>query len=154
MLQTENGPISVEKQVYVNIAGLFDGGRALILDSTLAVVSLGRRCVHEGLSFRKDACGQPDFRDPAGRSVPIVVERDIPYVAASPHVACPAEEAAPVDPEPDVLHGPPDDAAPEAVVGADAADEVAPIDGDEPEESRAAKLRAQAKSITRLLCRR
>jgi len=116
MLQTANGPISVAKQVNVNIAGLSGGARALILDSTPAGVSLGRRCTHEGFSFRWDAYGKPDFRDPAGRQVPIVVERDIPYAVADANHACPAEEAAPVAAEPAALADPPDDPAPEAAV--------------------------------------
>ena len=82
------------------------------------MVSLGRRCKHEGFSFRLDAYGQPDFRDPAGRQVPVAVERDVPYVVADVHVACPAapveEPAAPEVPAlaPDEPASEPDEVVP------------------------------------------
>jgi hypothetical protein len=116
-LQTANGDISVDKRVVFALPGLGFPVNALQLQRTPAVLSLGKRCVEEGWSFRWDAWSkEPTLTDPNGRAVKVYVEGGIPHVSLSqlvesaplhssqdmgllPSPACPSA-AADDDPEP------------------------------------------------------
>eukprot|EP00971_Amphidinium_carterae_P223359 4431878-Amphidinium_carterae.1 len=62
----------------------------LLLDSTLDVLSVGRRCMTEGYSFHWESGKNPYFIDKK-RRISMTVDRYIPYLNDTPEIATPAE---------------------------------------------------------------
>jgi len=99
--------------------------------------------MHEGYSFRWDAGKNPVLVSPTGRSIPIEVDGDIPYVShRAPASAMPAEAASSDDP-PAIGGDPPADPPAE-----DLAIQV------EDDTSKEVRLRAEANSLAHLLTHR
>ena len=79
---TANGKVSSDMGVGMWCASLEEPIFPKILPSTPSVLSLGRRCMHDGYSFAWPAGGKPCLLSPKGKIVPLTVRRDIPYLDA------------------------------------------------------------------------
>ena len=77
-ISTANGIIEVGEEALFRIPKIDRSISALLLESSPSVLSLGKRCMHEGYSFRWDAGKVPVFTSPTGRAIPIEVDGDIP----------------------------------------------------------------------------
>jgi hypothetical protein len=178
-LQTANGDITVDQRVVFALLGLGFPVNALQLHRTPAVLSLGKRCIEEGWSFRWDAWAkEPTFTDPNGKAVKVFVEGGIPHILMSqlledaslreaasppppPTPACPGAPE-PEDPEPPepLEDGWEDDAS--SITGdekdpgeaVEVPEDEAEGDDDVKAAPRADILRAQAVSLPHLLCHR
>jgi len=109
-LQTANGDVSVDRCVDINIPSM-PGVTALVLPQTPAVLSMGRKCLHEGYSFRWDAGQLRVLAAPDGTNVPLCVEGDVPYIdtafLANTSVSAPAIHAEAIEVEPVIPAGAP-----------------------------------------------
>jgi hypothetical protein len=102
-LKTANGNASANKTISFNHRSLEGEITAYIMRSTPTVLSVGKRCMHEGYSFIWLAGKAPFFITPSRNQITLEVINDIPYLPAeesfrTPAVACPAASvvAAPV----------------------------------------------------------
>jgi hypothetical protein len=94
MLLTANGPATVEEIVGVQVGPLRENIDALLLDSTPAVLSVGRRCMVDGYRFVWPPKETPYFIDPDGRRIDMEVDGFVPYIVerrpAAPILKTPA----------------------------------------------------------------
>ena len=89
-LQTANGTISFKRQIDLTLPGLSLPVEALLLPQSPPVLSLGRRRMEQGFSFRWDAGQEPQFLSPDGTLAPLVVKGYIPYIVTDATACLPA----------------------------------------------------------------
>ena len=78
-VSTANGTTHVKAGVEIRLAGVGNPQIAMTLDSP-SVLSLGRRCKHEGYRFVWDGWADPQFFDPNGKEIPLELISDVPYL--------------------------------------------------------------------------
>jgi len=93
-LWTANGIVQPDSKVMIHIPVLDDNYTPLVMQDSPDVLSLGRRCMDEGYSFRWDAKGptRPYLVTPQGTVVMLRVDHYCPYLDVSANWACPAFE--------------------------------------------------------------
>ena len=80
-LHTANGPTVVNREVPVRVKHLNEVARALVLDSTPPVLSVGLRCVDHGYSFYWGPGSlHPLLTAPSGKKVVCHVRNYVPYL--------------------------------------------------------------------------
>ena len=80
-LQTAGGIRKVDEEIPFHVAHLGDNAAALILPSTPAVLTIGRRCVEEGYHFEWPAFSSSPFMiAPDGKLIRLFVRGYVPYV--------------------------------------------------------------------------
>ena len=79
-LHTANGVTIVDQAVPLQVGPLIENVIPLMLDSTPAVLSVGRRCVDEGYAFTWPAYGEPYLTRPDGHIVKLKVDGYVPYL--------------------------------------------------------------------------
>jgi hypothetical protein len=84
-LMTANGRTVVEEEILMQCAALRTHVSPLLLNSSPAVLSVGRRCVEDGFSFHWPAGGTPTLTAPDGTVHKLVVES--PLLATAPRRA-------------------------------------------------------------------
>jgi RNA:NAD 2'-phosphotransferase (TPT1/KptA family) len=82
-LSTAGGPMSSSKFVEVYVHKLKEVVKALLLPSTPAVLSVGKRVMEEGYSFHWPNKSVPFFILPSGKRVYLVVHGYVPYIVDS-----------------------------------------------------------------------
>ena len=95
-LQTAGGKVHVEWEVPMQVEELDEDIVPLVLKSTPAVLSLGKRCMQDGYAFEWLPHKTPTLTTPSGRRIDLVVEGNVPYLASvSPAVPvlCPKPAA-------------------------------------------------------------
>ena len=93
---TANGATTSRATINLQVDELRQGVSRRILASTPAVLSLGRRCMHEGFSFVWPSGETPYLILPDGMIVRLKVTGDIPYIVPS------ASLCQPVSPQSDI----------------------------------------------------
>ena len=90
-LMTANGNTEATKSHVVDIppAGIMTN--AIVLHKSPCVLSLGKRCMEEGFSFRWDAGQQPVLTRPDGAEIVLSVRQNVPLLHPAP--ACPTAKA-------------------------------------------------------------
>ena len=68
-LQTANGVTTPQHEAPLRIAELHEDVVPLILNSTPAVLSIGRRCMEQGYRFVWEPHSPPYLETPAGRTI-------------------------------------------------------------------------------------
>ena len=107
-LNTANGEVEVQHCLPLSVGCGLPSIEALVLDSTPAVLSIGRRCMHEGYSFEWHAFSKPFLRNPDGFTVELDVVDNIPYLNLDSQACRGAQIAMPASGPPDVpLPAPP-----------------------------------------------
>ena len=81
----------------LHVRELGEDVKALVLESTPPILSVGRRCMNNGYSFSRERDRYPTFTTKSGRVITLHVEGDIPYLRVkSPaligHLALPGAE--------------------------------------------------------------
>jgi hypothetical protein len=100
-LKTANGVTTVDEEIILQCGPLKEHVYPLLLDSTPAVLSVGRRCMEDGFSFHWPAGGNPVFVSPNGTQLVCEVDNFVPYLPErplgepEPQPAAPSPEAAP-----------------------------------------------------------
>ena len=95
-LQTANGVAGTQGRVDATVESLDEDIEAFVMGNTPSIVSIGRRCVDFGYSFRWDAFETPVLICPSGRTVRLDVINNVPYLPKGPNLdACPAIPAMP-----------------------------------------------------------
>ena len=90
-LHTANGATLADEVVDLQVGPLLEVVSPLLLDSTPAVLSIGRRCMKDGYGFHWEPFARPYVITPQGCKVTLEVEGDVPYLNESaPVVVCPA----------------------------------------------------------------
>ena len=90
---TANGTVKTRDTALTHIAELGQTAALCVLPSTPAVLSTGRRCVHEGYSFVWPAGELPYLVRPDGLLVSLQVDHDTPYLEPSTLLCRPAPPA-------------------------------------------------------------
>ena len=104
VFETAGGDAPANEEIDVHLPGLPGGAKALIMDSSPEVISVGRRCEAEGWSFHWHAYSKyPCLITPAGRVIRLISEGFIPYYKPSlapSFVPCVPAVATEGEPEP------------------------------------------------------
>jgi hypothetical protein len=79
-LNTANGLITVDEQAIMQSIALGDVVEPLILPSTPAVLSIGKRCMNLGYSFVWKAGHKPVLITPGKKVIKLDVENDVPFL--------------------------------------------------------------------------
>ena len=79
-LRTANGAVHVTEDVGNQVMGLMDNSRALVLESTPAVLSIGLRCMEHGWSYHWRAGKAPVMRSPSGVETVVAVYSNVPFL--------------------------------------------------------------------------
>ena len=79
-LATANGEVRVTEDAKVPVGCGIPAIEALVLDSTPAVLSIGRRCMREGYTFEWHPYQAPTLRNPDGFVVTLDVIDNVPYL--------------------------------------------------------------------------
>ncbi len=92
ILNTAAGPTTTTDAVWLSCPGIDESEcKALVLDSTPAVISVGERCQDHGYSFIWEAwSGAPYLLSPTKRRIDLLVEGKIPYLVADDTAAAAA----------------------------------------------------------------
>ena len=77
---TAGGPARTRLKAKLHVTEIDQLATVSVLSSTPAVLSVGRRCMHEGFSFIWPAGKLPYLARPDGLVVPLTVHGDIPYL--------------------------------------------------------------------------
>ena len=77
---TAGGPAKTRLRAYMRVAEIEQTIPVSVLPHTPAVLTIGRRCMHEGYSFIWPDGKAPYLIRPDGIIVPLVVHQDIPYL--------------------------------------------------------------------------
>ena len=80
---TANGTTKADEDIFLHLDELDEDIEPFVLPSTPAVLSIGRRCLDHGYSFRWPAGKLPYFITPKGVKVKLIVEDYIPYLRTS-----------------------------------------------------------------------
>ena len=83
-LQTAGGKVHVDWEVPMQVEELDEDIVPLVLKSTPAVLSLGKRCMQDGYAFEWQPHKTPTLTTPSGRRIDLVVEGNVPYLASVP----------------------------------------------------------------------
>ena len=78
-LQIANGNTKGVEVVTTNIVEFDESVEPYVLPDTPSVLSIGRRCMHEGYHFVWFSGKHPHLTTPSGKLVALAVEDDIPY---------------------------------------------------------------------------
>jgi hypothetical protein len=95
-LSTANGVTEVTKSVPLQAGPLLEVAHPLLLPSSPAVLSIGRRCMDQGYAFHWMLKRKPYLVDPNGKKVMLLVNNYVPYlsdVGDTDADSCPAKPA-------------------------------------------------------------
>ena len=94
-----NGETTASRQIGLQSGAIGGIVTPLILKSTPAVLSVGRRCLEEGYEFEWKPYQQPRFWTPKGDEVPLATRGFVPYIVEclSSFYAAPAVDLIPAD---------------------------------------------------------
>ena len=85
LLHTAGGEVKIDKSLPLHSPAIGQALEPLVLKSTPAVLSLGRRCRLEGYEFIWRSWAEaPIFKTPQGHRIPIEVINDVPYIRERP----------------------------------------------------------------------
>ena len=85
VLHTAGGEVNIDKSLPLHSKILGQALEPLVLKSTPAVLSLGRRCRADGYDFRWRSWSEcPVFKTPQGHKIPIEVINDVPFARERP----------------------------------------------------------------------
>ena len=83
-LITANGNTQATKSIAVEIGSAGISADAIASKKAPSVLSLGKRCVDEGFSFRWDAGRPPVLTRPDGQEIVLTVRQNVPLLFPSP----------------------------------------------------------------------
>lgn len=89
-LATPNGLVDASKSVSFKVDKLTEPIDAYVMDSTLTVMSIGKRCMLHGYSFVRHPAKQPNLVTHKGKKVVLEVIGDVPYLPLSRSTPCAA----------------------------------------------------------------
>ena len=92
MLNTCNGTAEANEIVRICIPSLGDELKALIMESTPPVMTIGKRVMEEGYGFIWQPFQAPMLYTPAGKKIQLEVVNNVPYLVDDGLAACAAEE--------------------------------------------------------------
>ena len=161
LFNTANGLTNASEQVAFDVPSLNGKVQPYLLNSTPAVLSIGRRCAEDGFGFYWPPRGTPVLETPDGQRLKLEVEGYIPYLpmqVPSAPAAAPKEAVCP-DPVPGAPVPPAEGPAPaDGDAPGDAGGVSPPGSGSESEEepdvaglSKVDQLRAEAVSLEHLM---
>ena len=97
---TAGGPTSAAAELKFYSKALGGQVRAILLENSPNLISVGKRCMRQGYSFHWYPHRAPYFVHPKGHYIKCKVEGDIPYVIESEGVLCPLPSDDPTEIDP------------------------------------------------------